>query len=278
MKLKKEYYSKLIKSALLEDLRHTGDVTSKPLFKNEVGIFKLLSKDTGILCGKEIFIEVFRQIDKKCKVTFYFNDTDRLNKMDIVARVEGKILSILKAERTALNIISHLSGIATKVNSFVQAAEGKIKILDTRKTIPGLRMLQKYAVFCGGGTNHRIGLYDMVLIKDNHIDASGSITNAVNKIRKKWKNKYKIETETRNLKEVEEALSCNVDRIMLDNMNDKLILEAVKLINKRTEVEISGNVTLERIKTLKETGADYVSIGELTHTIRAFDFSLKKEE
>lgn len=275
----KKYYKNIIKIALKEDLGKNGDITTDSIFKNndKIETFKLLAKDNGILCGKEIFIEVFKTIDKRCNIEFYFNDGDSIKKGEIIARVKGRVSSILKGERTALNFISHLSGIATKTNLFVQKAQGKVKILDTRKTIPGLRYLQKYAVLCGGGINHRIGLFDMILIKDNHIDAAGSITDAVKLIRKKLGNKYKIEVETRDLSEVKEALSLNVDRIMLDNMDIEKIKEAVKIIDKRVETEVSGNMTIDRIEEMANTGVDYISFGELTHTIKVFDFSLKKE-
>jgi len=272
-------FKKLIKTALKEDLGNVGDVTSEAIFpKNKEETFKLLAKQDGVLCGKDIFISVFKTIDKKCEVNFYFNDGDSLKKGDIVARVKGDVISILKGERVGLNFISHLSGIATKTNVFAKEAQGKVKILDTRKTIPGLRVLQKYAVKCGGGDNHRMGLFDMVLIKDNHIDAAGSITKAVDKIRYKWAGKYKIEVETRNILEVQEALYCKVDRIMLDNMDIQTMREAVAVINKQAEIEVSGNMTLEKIKIMSELGIDFISFGELTHTVSVFDFSLKKEK
>ncbi|HQJ04947.1 MAG TPA: carboxylating nicotinate-nucleotide diphosphorylase, partial [Spirochaetota bacterium] len=214
---------------------------------------------------------------KKTDVKFYFKDGDALKKGDIVARVKGDIKTALKGERTSLNFISHLSGISSKTNAFVKEAGGFVKILDTRKTIPGLRNLQKYAVKTGGGENHRIGLYDMVLIKDNHIDAAGGVSKAVEKVRARWKNRFKIEVETRNFDEIKEALSCKVDRIMLDNMSIDNMKEAVKIIDKKSEIEISGNMTLEKIKAIREIGIDYISFGELTHTVKVFDFSLKKE-
>ncbi len=280
MFIEKKIYLPLIKIALKEDLGKTGDITTDPIFKNNNTIksFVLIAKENGILCGKDIFTDVFKTLDKKCLVEFYYNDSEKITKGTIIARVKGKVSTILKGERTGLNFISHLSGIATKTNLFVEKAKGKIKILDTRKTIPGLRYLQKYAVKCGGGTNHRIGLFDMVLIKDNHIDASGSITSAVNLVRKKFGNKYKIEVETRNLKEVEEALSLKVDRIMLDNMDIETIKQAIKMIDKKIETEVSGNMTIDKIEKMAELGIDYISFGELTHTIKVFDFSLKKEK
>ncbi len=278
MDLKRKDYKKIVKEALKEDIKGDLDVTTEAIFtKKQKVVFKLLAKDNGVLCGKDVFVEVFKTIDKNTKIDFYFKDGSLLKKGDIVARVRGDVKTVLKGERTALNFISHLSGVSTKTSLFVKEAEGKLKILDTRKTIPGLRMLQKYAVFCGGGENHRIGLYDMILIKDNHIDAAGGITEAVKKARKKWGYKYNVEVETRNLEEVKEALQCNVERIMLDNMNLETMKKAVEIIAKKTETEASGNMTLERIKEVAETGVDFISFGELTHTVTVFDFSLKKE-
>ncbi len=276
MKLNKNDYASLIKTALEEDLQNIGDITSEAIFNNQKSSFILLSKDNGILCGTEVFSETFNLIDKNIKIKFNYEDSSIIKKGNIVAQVEGKVLSILKAERTALNIISHLSGIATKTNKFVKLTKGKIKILDTRKTIPGMRNLQKYAVFCGSGLNHRMGLFDMILIKDNHIDAAGGITNAVDKVRELWGKKYKIEVETRNYNEVKEALSCKVDRIMLDNMSINEIKKASQIINNKIEIEVSGNVKINRIKKLSKLKIDFVSIGELTHSVNAFDFSLKR--
>ena len=277
MELKTSDFIPLIKSALNEDLKNTGDITSEAIFKNQEASFILLSKDNGILCGIDLFSETFHIIDKNIKIKFYFNDKDFIKYGDVIAKIKGRVSSILKGERTALNFISHLSGIATKTNNFVKLIKDKIKILDTRKTIPNMRILQKYAVKCGGGTNHRMGLYDMVLIKDNHIDAAGGITNAVNKVREKWNKKFKIEVETRNLNEVKEVLSCKVDRIMLDNMPINEMIKASELINNKAEIEVSGNIDIKKIKKLLKLKIDFISIGELTHSIKAFDFSLKEE-
>lgn len=260
-----------------EDLRSEGDVTSRAIFTNEESQFGLYSKASGILCGLDIFTKVFHKLDPEIVVTTYKHNGDSIVEKDLIASVSGKILAILQAERIALNFISHLSGIATKTAEYVAAANGKAIILDTRKTIPGLRLLQKQAVKCGGGNNHRMGLYDMVMIKDNHIDAAGSITAAVTKVRKKWNSQFKIEVETRNLAEVQEAINNKVNVIMLDNMDNALTKKAVKLIGKRIKTEASGNMTLDRIASVSETGVDYISIGALTHTVKAFDFSLKKE-
>lgn len=266
----------LIEMAFNEDLLDTGDITSEAIFKDEIYSYKLIAKESGILCGIEIFSAVMKFIDDSITVQNYFHDRDYINRGDIIADVSGPVVSVLKGERTALNFISHLSAIATKTAIFVKRAEGKVVILDTRKTLPGYRELQKYAVNCGGGENHRMGLYDMVMIKDNHSDAAGGITPAVNRVKAKWGDKYKIEVETRNMEEVKEALKCGVDRIMLDNMSDADMEEAVEYIAGRAETEASGNMNLQRIISASHTGVDYISFGELTNSVKAFDFSLKE--
>ena len=270
--------SELIKNALYEDVNKYEDITSSAIFQDEKDHFYLLAKDDGILCGIKIFEKVFKTIDPSSKIETEISDGDRIEKNMVIAKIYGKIAAILKAERTALNLLSHLSGIASKTNEFVKETNDRSTILDTRKTLPGLRQLQKYAVRCGGGENHRMGLYDMVMIKDNHIDAAGGIEKAVKKIRDKWSSKYTIEVEIRDLEEVKQALESGVDRIMLDNMSIETMREAVELINGRVETEASGNMTLERISDVSQTGVDYISVGELTHTIKAFDFSLKRGE
>lgn len=266
---------RLIDIAFDEDFAQYGDVTTDAVFPNGLGdgTYVLKAKDNGILCGKEVFEMVFKKLDPSLQVTFMHSDGDSVSYGDVVAEINGKIASILKGERTALNFICYLSAIATRTNEFVKAA-APVRILDTRKTLPGYRHLAKYAVACGGAVNHRIGLYDMVMIKDNHIDGAGGIAQAVNRVREKWGNKYKIEVETRNLAEVEEAVQLNVDRIMLDNMDNETIAKAVKIINGKTEIEASGNMTLERVKTLAGSGVDFISVGELTHSVKVFDFSL----
>lgn len=268
--------TKLIEMSFFEDLQEIGDVTSDAIFDHEKDIYHLMAKQDGILCGVDIFIRSFQYLDATCEVEFYYKDGDSLKNGDTVALVKGSIRSLLKAERTALNFISHLSGIATQTRSYVDAASGKTKILDTRKTLPGWRELQKYAVRCGGGTNHRMGLHDMVMIKDNHIDGAGGITKAVDKIRKQWGSRFRIEVETRNLEEVQEALVAGVDVIMLDNMEVPLMKKAVGLIAGHAQTEASGNMTLDRIAQVATTGVDYISIGALTHSVPVFDFSFKK--
>jgi nicotinate-nucleotide pyrophosphorylase (carboxylating) len=277
--MKKNDYHGLIARALAEDLGSRGDVTSAALFpQKERAVFVLLSKDEGVLCGLGPFAHVFEILDRKAEVEAYFKDGDALKRGDIVARVRANLRAVLAGERTALNLLSQLSGVATKTSRFVAATQGRPAILDTRKTIPGLRRLQKYAVACGGGGNHRMGLHDMILIKDNHVDAAGSIARAVELARAKWGKRFPIEVETRNLREVEEALAANIDRIMLDNMDDATMRRAVELVGGRVETEASGNMSLERLPALKDVGVDFVSVGELTHTVMAFDFSLKREK
>lgn len=276
--LKKKDYIPLVHRSLDEDLGKAGDVTSRAIFKkSEKATFTLFAKDNGILCGIKPFISVFQILDRSIKIDTYFNDGDILSKGDIVARVNGNLIAILTGERTALNLLSHLSGVATKTAEFVKASGGKPVVLDTRKTIPGMRILQKYAVATGGGQNHRMGLYDMILIKDNHVDAAGGVSNAVDKARKYWGTRFKIEVETRNISEVKEALAAGADRIMLDNMDNETMKEAVSIVAGQAETEASGNMTIERLPSLKDTGIDFVSFGELTHTIKVFDFSLKQE-
>ncbi|PPB56484.1 carboxylating nicotinate-nucleotide diphosphorylase [Campylobacter hyointestinalis] len=272
-----ENINELIRLALKEDLNDQGDITSLAIFGSQEDEFILISKDNGVLCGMDIFTKVFKFIDSKIKVETYFYDGDDIAYGNAIAKISGRVTSILQAERIAINFISYLCAIATKTSLFVKEANGAVKILDTRKTLPGYRMLAKYAVKCGGGENHRIGLFDMVLIKDNHIDAAGGVTNAVTKVRQKYGNKFKIEVETRNLDEVREALSLDIDIIMLDNMSLDMMSEAVKIISKKVFVEASGNMSFQRIKEVANCGIDAISFGELTHCVKAFDFSLKKE-
>ncbi len=252
------------------------DITSEAIFEDEEDSYYLLSKDSGVLCGMDTFIRVFKTVDSSVEAVKHFNDGSRIKPGDKVASIKGRVVSILKAERTAINFISFLSAIATKAAVFTEKASGRTIILDTRKTIPGFRSLSKYAVRCGGASNHRAGLYDMAMIKDTHIDAAGSIGKAADRIKQKWGNKVKIEIEARTLKEAEEAIKAGAHRIMLDNMSNKDMAEAVKLVSGKAETEASGNMNYERIQKVSETGVDFISFGELTHTVKAFDFSLKK--
>ncbi|MBN1326860.1 MAG: carboxylating nicotinate-nucleotide diphosphorylase [Candidatus Cloacimonetes bacterium] len=267
---------KIIITALEEDLSDVGDITGSAIFQQEKTTFKLIAKQSGLLCGIGLVKEIFT--NTACRVDCFYHDGDSLIPGITVARITGLVAEILSRERVALNFLAHLSGIATLTAEFVRAARGKAVILDTRKTLPGLRSLQKYAVTCGGGKNHRMGLYDMVMIKDNHIDSARSISRAVKLVRERWHQKYKIEVETRNLTEVKEALNCGIDVIMLDNMVNEDIVKAVELCQGKVQLEVSGNVTLERVSELSELGIDYISVGKITHSAPAFDFSLKKEE
>ncbi len=269
--------NRLIELALAEDLAQIGDVTSQAIFSDETDTFYLYAKDTGILCGRQIWLDVFNAVDPSVEVDFPVQDGEAIAYGDLVAKCTGRVLSILTAERTGINFLSQLSGIATKAHQYaVQAAGSRTVILDTRKTLPGYRELAKYAVVCGGALNHRQGLFDMVMIKDNHADAAGGITAAVGKIRDRWGDRFAIEVETRDLAEVEEALACGVDRIMLDNMDNELMAEAVRVIDGRAETEASGNMSLERIEGAAATGVDFISVGEITHSVKAFDFSLRQ--
>jgi len=271
-------YRDLIKSALAEDLGSEGDVTTAAIFADEQGSARLTSKDSGVAAGLEIFAAVFKEIDPATTVEFKLTDGEPLEPGDVVAIVRGKAASLLAAERVALNFVSYLSGIATAARKLSgAAARGGTKILDTRKTLPGYRELAKYAVRVGGAENHRMGLFDMVLIKDNHIDLAGSIATAVRRVHIKWGDRFKIEVECRSLIEVAEALEAKVEMIMLDNMQPRDIRRAVKLIGGRAKVELSGNMDLASAKRLAGPGVDYISVGSLTHSVRSFDFSLKVE-
>ena len=262
--------------AFEEDLGARGDVTSDAVFDDQEDVYWLVAKQAGILCGVDCFEKAFAYIDEACCIKWFFTDGDSLKSGDRVARISGAVRSILRAERVALNFLSHLSGIATRTREYVNALSGKTKLLDTRKTLPGWRSLQKYAVTCGGGKNHRMGLHDMVLIKDNHVDGVGGIAPAVQKIRHKWGNQFKVEVETRTLEEVNDALTAGVEAILLDNMDIPTMTRAVALVNGRAETEASGNMDISRIGPVSRTGVDYISVGALTHSVKVFDFSIKK--
>jgi nicotinate-nucleotide pyrophosphorylase (carboxylating) len=276
-----DYLKKIIQSALNEDIK-SDDITTQAIISESVfGRGKFLVKADGVIAGLNVAQEVFKQVDSKIEFKVLIQDGEKVNAGDIAAEVEGKASSILTAERTALNFLQRMSGIATMTKRFVEEiSHTKAKILDTRKTVPGIRLLDKEAVRLGGGTNHRIGLFDMFLIKDNHIEISGSITKAIDACRNFQKNKnsnLKIEVETKNLDEVKEALSCNVDIIMLDNFKTDMIRKAVAIINEKCKVEASGNITLENVKEVSEAGVDFISVGALTHSVKALDISLEVE-
>lgn len=269
-----------VQQALNEDLGnkhdvHNGDVTAALIPAEKISSAQLLCRETAILCGTEWFNTAFELLNQNIKIEWFFTDGQKIKQNDILCKIIGNARDILTAERTALNFLQTLSATATQTHYFVKAIEGSnCKILDTRKTIPGLRLAQKYAVACGGGINHRIGLYDMILIKENHILAAGSITVAINQARKNYP-ALKIEVEVENLDELQEALDNNIDRILLDNMNIATLIQAVKLTSKKIDLEASGNITLENIRSIAETGVDYISTGALTKNIKAIDFSLQ---
>lgn len=266
----------IIEAALVEDIG-TGDITTQATVSpKKKGRAKAMAKDDFVIAGIRIFAETFQILDKNIKVNKLIDDGCRAKKGDIIAEVVGSLSNILQAERVALNIFQRMSGIATLTAQYVKAVHGtKAKILDTRKTMPGLRILDKMAVRIGGGCNHRTGLYDGVLIKDNHIEAAGGITAAVKAQRKRLPHTLKIEVETKNIKEVKEALKCGVDIIMLDNMSVPAMKRAVDFIAGRALLEASGNVNLKSVSEIAATGVDLISIGELTHSVRAADISLK---
>jgi nicotinate-nucleotide pyrophosphorylase (carboxylating) len=269
----------IIRQALEEDIQ-TGDLTTQAAIPNDIsaeGIF--LVKADGIIAGLEIAEKVFRIFDEKTVFNKNLIDGSFVKKGTIAAIVSGRVASLLTAERTALNFLQRMSGIATLTNAFQQRINHtKAKILDTRKTVPGLRELDKLAVKIGGGKNHRFGLFDMFLVKDNHIAVAGSITKAVQaciKYRNKKNPGLLIEVETTNLEQVQEALNADADIIMLDNFQVELMKEAVKLVNGKCKLEASGGITLETIKQIAETGVDYISSGALTHSVKALDISLE---
>ncbi len=267
-------YRHIIANALLEDIQ-TGDLTSEAIFPaDQVCEAKLIAKQDGVVAGIEVFKESFLLFDSSVEVKLLFKDGERCQNRDVIAQIKGPVLSVLGAERVALNLLQRMSGIATLTNQFVQLAKGKCKILDTRKTAPNLRVLDKWAVKLGGGVNHRHGLYDMAMLKENHIKAAGGITQAVNKLLEYDNHQRPIEVEVTNLDELKEALTCPVDRIMLDNMDNQTMAEAVKITNDKIDLEASGNVNLDTIEGISLTGVDYVSIGALTHSVKAMDYSL----
>jgi len=271
---------KFILSALEEDTGD-GDHTSLACIPATTkGKAQLLVKENGIIAGVSLASEIFHEVDKKLKVDVLINDGAIIKKGDIILTVEGSARSILLAERLVLNCMQRMSGIATYTNKLVKLCKNtNTKVIDTRKTTPNIRGLEKWAVLIGGGANHRIGLYDMILIKDNHIDYAGGITQAIeaaNKYLKQKKKRLKIEIEARNLSEVKQILAVgNVHRIMLDNFSIADIKKAIKLINHKYETEASGGITEKNIKSYAQCGVDFISVGALTHNIKSIDLSLK---
>ena len=270
------YIDELIKKAITEDINYI-DVSSAYLFGDDDRTEAyFVSKADGVLCGIEVALRVFSLLDNTLEYKLYKHDGDEIKAGDLIAEFSGKTLKLLEGERTALNLLQHMSGVASMTNAAVKAIEGtNSTIADTRKTLPGLRAIQKYAVTCGGGHNHRYNLSDAAMLKDNHIDAGGGITKTVKALRAKIGHTVKIEVETRTLDEVREAVASGADIIMLDNMSLETMQEAVSIIDGKALTEASGNVTLENIKTVAEAGVNIISMGAITHSVKAFDISMR---
>lgn len=266
----------IIKNALAEDIE-TGDITSDNIIPADtVSTGRLVAKAEGIVAGLKVAKRVFEILDALTLWKENFPDGSRVKSGDVIVEFEGRLRPLLTGERTALNLLQRMSGIATETARYTEIIKDyDTVILDTRKTVPGLRILDKYAVKCGGGTNHRIGLYDMVMIKDNHIKAAGSITAAVERVKPHLGAGIKIEVETTNMEEVKEALNAGIDIIMLDNMTTSEMKEAVEFIGGKVKVEASGNMTAERLVETAAAGVDFISVGAITHSVKALDISMR---
>lgn len=276
MKMLNFYTDDIIINALREDINYIDVTTDLLINPDDVSEAYYLAKENGVLAGIDIACRVFELLDGNVIMQKHFRDGEKINKGDIIAEFNGKTQALLKGERVSLNIIQHMSGIAAYTNECVKLVEGtNAKVADTRKTLPGLRSLQKYAVRCGGGFNHRYNLSDAAMLKDNHIDAYGGITEAVGALREKIGHMAKIEVEVRSLEELREALGTGAEVILLDNMPLEEMREAVKITNGKAFLEASGNITLENIREVAECGVDIISLGALTHDVKAFDISMK---
>lgn len=276
-----ELTDRLIDLSFAEDIGDGDHTTLCCIPADAIGKSRLIIKEDGIIAGVEVAKEVFRRFDSNMEVEVLINDGAKVKKGDIAMVVTGKVQSLLQTERLMLNIMQRMSGIATMTNKYQQAlidAGTKTRVLDTRKTTPGMRMLEKEAVKIGGGMNHRIGLFDMILLKDNHVDFAGGIHNAISRAKTycKEKNKdLKIEIEVRNFKELEEALAENPDRIMFDNFTPEDTVKAVKMVNHQCETESSGGITFETMIPYAKAGVDFISFGALTHSVKGLDMSFK---
>lgn len=276
MRLPEFYVEDIIKRALAEDINYIDVTTDYLLSDEDVSDCYFLAKDEGVVCGLEMAVKVFMMVEPRIQAEMLVTEGSEVKKGDVLLKLKGPAKGLLKGERTALNLVQHLSGIATATNRCVKAVAGtKAAVTDTRKTLPGLRALQKYAVVTGGGRNHRFNLSDGAMLKDNHVDAYGSLTNAVNTLRERVGHMVKIEVEVRTLEELREALAVRADVIMLDNMSTETMAEAVKIADGRALLEASGNVSLENIAEIAKTGVDIISLGALTHSVQCFDISMK---
>ena len=280
MKTKEQLIDELIDLAFAEDIGDGDHTTLCCIPDTAMGKSRLLIKEPGILAGVEIARKIFHRFDPDLKMTVYIEDGTAVKPGDVAFVVEGRVQSLLQTERLMLNVMQRMSGIATMTHRYVKKLEGlHTRILDTRKTTPGMRMLEKEAVKIGGGVNHRIGLFDMILLKDNHVDFAGGIENAISRCHDYLKAKgkdLKIEIEVRNLDELKEVMRVGgVDRIMLDNFSPELTKEAVKIVGGKYEIESSGGITFDTIRDYAESGVDFVSVGALTHSVKGLDMSVK---
>ncbi|MDD6852284.1 MAG: carboxylating nicotinate-nucleotide diphosphorylase [Bacteroidales bacterium] len=280
MKTREELIDELLDLSFAEDIGDGDHTTLCCIPADEMGKSRLIIKEEGILAGVDIALMVFKKFDPTLKTTLFMHDGDKVKPGDIAFEVEGKVQSLLQTERLMLNIMQRMSGIATVTHKYMEELKGlKTKVLDTRKTTPGMRLLEKEAVKIGGGVNHRIGLFDMILLKDNHVDFAGGIKNAITKAHeylKKNNKNLKIEIEVRNLDELRQVLEVGgVDRIMLDNFTPELTREAVKIIDGKYETESSGGITFSTLRAYGECGVDYISVGALTHSVKGLDMSFK---
>ncbi len=271
-----EYAELLVRAALAEDIG-SGDITTNAIVrKNERGGAEFIAKEGMIVAGLFIPEMVFAMLDRKALFKAKVKEGGRAKKGQVIATVQGSLAALLTGERVALNFLQRLSGIATKTHEFAGRIKNtKVKLLDTRKTTPCMRALEKYAVMAGGGTNHRFGLFDLVMIKDNHIKAAGSVTAAIMAVKKKYRDAVPIEVEVTDLDELKEALASGADIIMLDNMGIPMIRKAAKLINGAAFIEVSGNINIDNIGSVAKEGVDFISVGALTHSARAVDISME---
>lgn len=270
------YVDDIIKTALTEDINYIDTTTDLMIPSDARTTARFIAKADGILCGLDVALRVFALLDDTLSVTVHIPEGQPVKKGDLIVEFEGYTRALLKGERTALNLLQHMSGIATATHQAAELVKGtRAAVTDTRKTLPGMRPLQKYAVTVGGGKNHRYNLSDGAMLKDNHIDAAGGIPQAVSQIRQKLGHMVKLEVETRNLDEVKQALDAGADVIMLDNMSCDEMAKAVTLVDGRALLEASGGITADTIRAVAETGVDIISIGALTHSVTAMDISMR---
>ncbi len=279
MKLPQFYVDDIIERALKEDINYLDVSSDYLLSEDQRNEAYFVAKADGVLCGLDVALRTFELLDDSFSAKIYKHDGEKIAAGDVIAEFSGKTVLLLKGERTALNLLQHMSGIATATARAVELVRGtNAQITDTRKTLPGMRALQKYAVVCGGGKNHRFNLSDGAMLKDNHIDAGGGIAKTVAALRGKLGHMVKIEVETRDLDEVREAVEAGADIIMLDNMSNDAMREAVQIIGGRAKTEASGGITLENLAEVAKTGVDIISLGALTHSVHAFDISMKMKK